>query len=118
MLRKDNRIMLLLDKQRLSKTNLDIMNRMNLVYPNDIVCINNEDTPFDYEELYESNDGLKLKNDPYFYRECISFLNKENLVADVKKVTVMLTPERLRNNVYQYVEDKKQGEANEDKCKI
>ena len=53
LIRQDNRVMLLIDKSKLSQFNLSTINVMNLVYPNQIVCINDEKAPFDYDKLYE-----------------------------------------------------------------
>lgn len=229
LIRKDNRVMLLIDKRKLNKVNLSIMNAMNLVYPNDIVCINNEEAPFDYEELYEQQSEKKnrkvrpyeiyefamttgkqekeyyeqylfagieldsnrlepvmqlgyflefinalqiqnplegekievrkgveiyseeqlrryqhymqqgkpdfrrinlkvlynesiqedecklpLKDDPYFYRIYMGYLNNESSTIPLKEVVVKLTPERLLYNVQKYIEDRKKKDINKE----
>jgi len=53
--KKEDRIMLLFDKTLLSKTNQQILNAINVVYPNIIVSINDSENPFDYEELYRQD---------------------------------------------------------------
>lgn len=55
LLKQGNKGMLLIDKSQLNSMNMKIMNTMNMVYPNHVVCINNLGNPFDYEELYEDN---------------------------------------------------------------
>ena len=222
LVRQENKIMLILDKSKLNKINQRIINTITMVYPNNIVCINNEKSPFDYDEIYklnktkpnikvrpykvyeftimtdksaieyfeqypfagielditkldavmqlgyflefiyalqeqnplemqdietkkgvevytpeqlrryehytkqgrpdlsyiflnveyneeinEFNTELELKNDPYFYRKNISFINRESPYTTRKEVTVKITPERLKNNVCKYIEDKK-----------
>ena len=47
--------MLLIDKSQLNSMNTDILNTMNMVYPNHVVCIKDAENPFDYEELYEED---------------------------------------------------------------
>ncbi len=61
LIRKDNKIMLILDKQKLSSTNSDIINAMSVGYPNMIVGINDIGHPFDYAQLYET-EGEKRPN--------------------------------------------------------
>ena len=53
LLKQGNRVMLLIDKSQLNGMNTDILHAMNMVYPNHVVCIENPENPFDYEELYE-----------------------------------------------------------------
>ena len=53
LLRQGNRVMLLIDKSQLNSMNTDILNTMNMVYPNHVVCIEDVENPFDYEELYD-----------------------------------------------------------------
>lgn len=233
LLRQNNKIMLIFDKSKLNKTNLPIMNSMTMVYPNDIVCINDQYNPFDYDEIYknqptkpnikvrpydvyafgeiskrnpkeyfeqypfagieldttrldsimqlgyflefvnalqeqnplegenkevkkgievysadqlrryehytrqgqpdlrtirllveynesikEVNTELELKNDPYFYRISMETINEERSDINIKEVEVIITPERLLNNVYQYVEQKKQEKSSENKNQI
>lgn len=66
LIKQSDKIMLLLDKRKLNEINLYIMNAMNLVYPNDIICINDENNPFDYEELYEMKpEKINRKVRPY-----------------------------------------------------
>ncbi len=54
LLRQGNRVMLLIDKSQLNTMNTEILNAMNMVYPNYVVCIEDNKNPFDYEELYEN----------------------------------------------------------------
>ena len=61
LLRQGNQVMLLIDKSKLSSMNMKILNTMNMVYPNHVVCINNIENPFDYEELYEDNNFKENK---------------------------------------------------------
>ena len=53
LIRLGNKVMLLFDKTLLSKTNQQILNAINAVYPNIIISINDSEHPFNYEELYE-----------------------------------------------------------------
>ena len=53
LLKQGNRVMLLIDKSQLNSMNTDILHAMNMVYPNHVVCIEDIENPFDYEELYE-----------------------------------------------------------------
>ena len=55
LLKQDNSVMLLIDKSQLNSMNTDILNTMNMVYPNHVVCIKDAENPFDYEELYEED---------------------------------------------------------------
>lgn len=52
LIRLGNKVMLLFDKTLLSRTNQQILNAINAVYPNIIISINDSEHPFDYEELY------------------------------------------------------------------
>ncbi len=62
LIKQDDKIMLLLDKSLLSKTNEEILNALNATYPNIIVDINDISNPFDYEELYETDPDPKKVN--------------------------------------------------------
>ena len=55
LLKQGNQVMLLIDKSKLNSMNTDILNTMNMVYPNHVVCIKDAENPFDYEELYEED---------------------------------------------------------------
>ena len=55
LLKQDNSVMLLIDKSQLNSMNTDILNTMNMVYPNHVVCIKDAENPFDYEDLYEED---------------------------------------------------------------
>lgn len=50
--KQGSKIILLFDKRELSETNKIIIDTITMVYPNIIIAINDETTPFDYEELY------------------------------------------------------------------
>ena len=64
--KQENKVMLLFDKQHLSRTNQIILNSLNVTYPNIIVSINDSEHPFDYEELYESDsEKINKKVRPY-----------------------------------------------------
>ena len=64
--KQENKVMLLFDKQHLSRTNQIILNALNVTYPNIIVSINDSELPFDYEELYESDsEKINKKVRPY-----------------------------------------------------
>lgn len=65
-LKQGNKVMLLFDKMLLSKTNQQILNALNVTYPNIIVSINDSENPFDYEELYEpDSEKINKKVRPY-----------------------------------------------------
>ena len=51
--KQGNKVMLLFDKTLLSKANQQILNALNVTYPNIIVSINDSENPFDYEGLYD-----------------------------------------------------------------
>ena len=59
LLKQGNKVMLLIDKRQLNSMNMNILNMMNMVYPNHVVCIKDLENPFDYEELYEDNPSKK-----------------------------------------------------------
>ena len=61
LLKKGNQVMLLIDKSKLNSMNIKILNTMNMIYPNHVVCIHNIRNPFDYEELYEDNNAKENK---------------------------------------------------------
>lgn len=61
LLKQGNQVMLLIDKSKLNSMNMKILNTMNMVYPNHVVCINNIGNPFDYEGLYEDNNSKENK---------------------------------------------------------
>lgn len=50
--KRDNKLMLLIEKKFLSRVNQHIINAINISYPSIIVSINDSENPFDYEELY------------------------------------------------------------------
>lgn len=50
--KRDNKLMLLIEKKFLSRVNQHIINAINISYPSIIVSINDSKNPFDYEELY------------------------------------------------------------------
>ena len=56
LLKQGNRVMLLIDKCQLNSINANIINAMNMVYPNHVVCIEDVENPFDYKGLYEEED--------------------------------------------------------------
>lgn len=65
-IRQGNKVMLLFDKTLLSKTNQQILNALNVTYPNIIVSINDSEKPFDYEGLYEpDSEKINKKVRPY-----------------------------------------------------
>lgn len=65
-LKQGNKVMLLFDKMLLSKTNQQILNALNVTYPNIIVSINDSENPFDYEGLYEpDSEKINKKVRPY-----------------------------------------------------
>ena len=58
--------MLLFDKTLLSKANQQILNALNVTYPNIIVSINDSENPFDYEGLYDpDSEKINKKVRPY-----------------------------------------------------
>ena len=61
LLKQGNRVMLLIDKSQLNSMNMKILNIMNMVYPNHVVCISDIRNPFSYEELYEDIPSKKNK---------------------------------------------------------
>lgn len=64
--KQGNKVMLLFDKTLLSKANQEILNALNVTYPNIIVSINDLENPFDYEGLYEPNsEKINKKVRPY-----------------------------------------------------
>lgn len=64
--RQENKVMLIFDKTFLSRTNQQILNAINVVYPNIIVSINDSTNPFDYDNLYGSTtDKMNKKVRPY-----------------------------------------------------
>ena len=65
-IKQGNKVMLLFDKTLLSKVNQQILNALNVTYPNIIVSINDSENPFDYEELYEpDSEKINKKVRPY-----------------------------------------------------
>ena len=64
--KQGNKVMLLFDKMLLSKVNQQILNALNVTYPNIIVSINDSENPFDYEGLYElDSEKINKKVRPY-----------------------------------------------------
>ena len=64
--KQGNKVMLLFDKTLLSKANQQILNALNVTYPNIIVSINDSENPFDYEGLYElDSEKINKKVRPY-----------------------------------------------------
>lgn len=64
--KQGNKVMLLFDKTLLSKANQQILNALNVTYPNVIVSINDSENPFDYEGLYEpDSEKINKKVRPY-----------------------------------------------------
>ena len=64
--KQGNKVMLLFDKTLLSKANQQILNALNVTYPNIIVSINDSENPFDYEGLYDPNsEKIHKKVRPY-----------------------------------------------------
>lgn len=64
--KQGNKVMLLFDKTLLSKANQQILNALNVTYPNIIVSINDSENPFDYEGLYDPNsEKINKKVRPY-----------------------------------------------------
>lgn len=64
--KQGNKVMLLFDKTLLSKANQEILNALNVTYPNIIVSINDLENPFDYEGLYEpDSEKINKKVRPY-----------------------------------------------------
>lgn len=51
--KQNSKVMLLFDKTLLSRTNQQILNAINSIYPNTIVSINDAENPFDYEGLFD-----------------------------------------------------------------
>ena len=65
-LKQGNKVMLLFDKTLLSKANEQILNALNVTYPNIIVSINDSENPFDYEGLYDpDSEKINKKVRPY-----------------------------------------------------
>lgn len=79
--KQGNKVMLLFDKTLLSKANQQIINALNVTYPNIIVSINDSENPFDYEGLYEPNSEKINKKvcpyDSYYYS-----IQEKNLVTE------------------------------------
>lgn len=63
------------------------------------------------EKIEEFLADLKLKNDPYFIRGYIVTLGQKSKEMKRKIIRVEVTQDRLLENVYQYVESKKQEES-------
>lgn len=64
--KQGNKVMLLFDKTLLSKANQQILNALNVTYPNIIVSINDSENPFDYEGLYDpDSEKINKKVRPY-----------------------------------------------------
>lgn len=64
--KQGNKVMLLFDKTLLSEANQQILNALNVTYPNIIVSINDSENPFDYEGLYEpDSEKINKKVRPY-----------------------------------------------------
>ena len=74
LLKQGNRVMLLIDKSQLNSMNTDILHAMNMVYPNHVVCIENIENPFDYEELYEDIPSKRI-----FFRICKYITNAKSI---------------------------------------
>lgn len=68
--KQKNKIMLLFDKTLLSRTNQQILNAINTVYPNTVVSINDIENPFDYKGLYDLDSEKPNKK----VRPCTSYL--------------------------------------------
>lgn len=78
--KQGNKIMLLFDKRLLSKTNQQILNALNVTYPNIIISINDPENPFDYEELYEPDSEKANKKVRPFDSYCYSMQEKTNVI--------------------------------------
>ncbi len=79
LIKQDSRIILLMDKQKLSNTNREILNRMSVTYPNFIVGINDANNPFDYGELYEEKgkERVNRKVRPFDVHEFVEIQKKQ-----------------------------------------
>lgn len=78
-LKQGNKVMLLFDKRFLSKTNQEILNALNVTYPNIFVSINDSENPFDYEELYELDSEKANKKVRPYNSYCYSIQEQANV---------------------------------------
>ena len=91
-LKQGNKVMLLFDKMLLSKTNQQILNALNVTYPNIIVSINDSENPFDYEELYEYYFEYKFsKNNETKWCDLVitdgsKYIEEEEPIKEAKKI--------------------------------
>ena len=99
LLKQGNRVMLLIDKSQLNSMNTDILHAMNMVYPNHVVCIEDIENPFDYEELYEDMPIVNSGKAGYKTQDILEEMDELVYQYNPTKVVILIGTNDLNNDV-------------------